>query len=197
MGLPSSVSGCYSSFSTSPTMAMCSSSSCFCSTVEGERAVRCRWQMQHGERVAAVKFSSDRRKAAQKIWVTATGATSQNRPCGLFWQVNQSSFSTSPTMAMCSSSSCFCSTVEGERAVRCRWQMQHGERVAAVKFSSDRRKAAQKIWVTATGATSQNRPCGLFWQVDQSSFSTSPTMAMCSSSSCFCSTVEGAPIMIS
>ena len=31
----------------------------------------------------------------------------------------------------------------------------------------------------------------------QSSFSTLPTMAMCSSSSCFCSTVEGAPIMIS
>ena len=31
----------------------------------------------------------------------------------------------------------------------------------------------------------------------QSSFSTSPTMAMCSSSSCFCSTTEGAPIMIS
>ena len=31
----------------------------------------------------------------------------------------------------------------------------------------------------------------------QSSFSTSPTMAMCSSSSCFCSTVDGAPIMMS
>ncbi len=42
--------------------------------------MRCRWQMQHGERVAAVKFSSGSRKAAQKIWVTATGATSQNRP---------------------------------------------------------------------------------------------------------------------
>ena len=36
-----------------------------------------------------------------------------------------------------------------------------------------------------------------FGKGNQSSFSTSPTMAMCSSSSCFCSTVEGAPIMIS
>ena len=33
--------------------------------------------------------------------------------------------------------------------------------------------------------------------VHQSSFSTSPTMAMCSSSSCFCSTAEGAPIITS
>ena len=34
----------------------------------GERAVRCLWQMKHGERVAAVKISSARRKAARKFW---------------------------------------------------------------------------------------------------------------------------------
>ena len=34
----------------------------------GERTERCRWQMQRGERVAAVKISSVRRKAARKFW---------------------------------------------------------------------------------------------------------------------------------
>ena len=34
----------------------------------GERAERCRWQKQRSERVAAVKISSVRRKAAQKFW---------------------------------------------------------------------------------------------------------------------------------
>ena len=29
-----------------------------CSHWRGERAVRCRWQMKHGERVAAVKISA-------------------------------------------------------------------------------------------------------------------------------------------
>ena len=35
----------------------------------GERSERCQWQMKRGERVAAVKISSARRKAAQKFWV--------------------------------------------------------------------------------------------------------------------------------
>ena len=35
----------------------------------GERAVRCQWQIKHGERVAAVKISSVRRKATKKFWV--------------------------------------------------------------------------------------------------------------------------------
>ena len=34
----------------------------------GERTERCRWQKQRSERVAAVKISSVRRKAAQKFW---------------------------------------------------------------------------------------------------------------------------------
>ena len=34
----------------------------------GERTERCRWQIQRGERVAAVKISSVRRKAARKFW---------------------------------------------------------------------------------------------------------------------------------
>ena len=34
----------------------------------GERTERCQWQMKRGERVAAVKISSVRRKAAQKFW---------------------------------------------------------------------------------------------------------------------------------
>ena len=34
----------------------------------GERTKRCRWQRKRGERVAAVKISSVRRKAAQKFW---------------------------------------------------------------------------------------------------------------------------------
>ena len=34
----------------------------------GERTERCQWQMKRGERVAAVKILSVRRKAAQKFW---------------------------------------------------------------------------------------------------------------------------------
>ena len=34
----------------------------------GERIERCRWQKKRDERVAAVKISSVRRKAAQKFW---------------------------------------------------------------------------------------------------------------------------------
>ena len=34
----------------------------------GERTGRCQWQKQRSERVAAVKISSVRRKAAQKFW---------------------------------------------------------------------------------------------------------------------------------
>ena len=34
----------------------------------GERTERCQWQKQRSERVAAVKISSVRRKAAQKFW---------------------------------------------------------------------------------------------------------------------------------
>ena len=40
-----------------------------CGAMWRERAVRCQWQMKHGERVAAVKISSVRRKATKKFWV--------------------------------------------------------------------------------------------------------------------------------
>ena len=46
---------------------------------EGERAVRCQWQMKHGERVAAVKISSGRRKAARKFWVPQQEQVSTDR----------------------------------------------------------------------------------------------------------------------
>ena len=39
----------------------------------GERTERCRWQRKRSERVAAVKISSVRRKAAQKIWAPQQG----------------------------------------------------------------------------------------------------------------------------
>ena len=39
----------------------------------GERTERCQWQEKRGERVAAVKISSVRRKAAQKFWAPQQG----------------------------------------------------------------------------------------------------------------------------
>ena len=39
----------------------------------GERIERRRWRMKRDERVAAVKISSVRRKAAQKFWVPQQG----------------------------------------------------------------------------------------------------------------------------
>ena len=42
-------------------------------TARGERTERCQWQMKRGERVAAVKISSVRRKAAQKFWAPQQG----------------------------------------------------------------------------------------------------------------------------
>ena len=42
-------------------------------TGRGERTERCRWQRKRGERVAAVKISSVRRKAAQKFWAPQQG----------------------------------------------------------------------------------------------------------------------------
>ena len=39
----------------------------------GERTERCQWQKKRSERVAAVKISSVRRKAAQKFWAPQQG----------------------------------------------------------------------------------------------------------------------------
>ena len=39
----------------------------------GERTERCQWQRKRSERVAAVKISSVRRKAAQKFWAPQQG----------------------------------------------------------------------------------------------------------------------------
>ena len=50
----------------------------------GERAERCQWQEKRGERVAAVKISSVRRKAAQKFWAPQQGhppPPSSRPPC--------------------------------------------------------------------------------------------------------------------
>ena len=50
---------------------------CHCETSSqtgrGERTERCQWQKKRGERVAAVKISSVRRKAAQKFWAPQQG----------------------------------------------------------------------------------------------------------------------------
>ena len=42
-------------------------------STRGERGERCQWQRKRGERVAAVKISSVRRKAAQKFWAPQQG----------------------------------------------------------------------------------------------------------------------------
>ena len=46
----------------------------------GERTERCRWQMQRGERVAAVKISSVRCKAARKFWAPQQDHRPLRRP---------------------------------------------------------------------------------------------------------------------
>ena len=48
----------------------------------GERAERCQWQEKRGERVAAVKVSSVRRKAAQKFWAPQQGHRPLRNPIG-------------------------------------------------------------------------------------------------------------------
>ena len=53
-------------------------------TGRGERTERCQWQKKRGERVAAVKISSVRRKAAQKFWAPQQGhphPPSSRPPC--------------------------------------------------------------------------------------------------------------------
>ena len=47
----------------------------------GERTERCQWQEKRGERVAAVKISSVRRKAAQKFWAPQQ----DHRPLRIFF----------------------------------------------------------------------------------------------------------------
>ena len=47
----------------------------------GERTERCQWQKQRSERVAAVKISSVRRKAAQKFWAPQQ----DHRPLRIFF----------------------------------------------------------------------------------------------------------------
>ena len=51
----------------------------------GERTERCQWQRKRSERVAAVKISSVRRKAAQKFWAPQQGhcpLRTHNKRCG-------------------------------------------------------------------------------------------------------------------
>ena len=60
-----------------------------------------------------------------------------------------------PMLYRTSCKRCHCETSSqtgrGERAERCQWQKKRGERVAAVKISSVRRKAAQKFWTPQQG----------------------------------------------
>ena len=60
-----------------------------------------------------------------------------------------------PMLYRTSCKRCHCETSSqtgrGERAERCQWQKKRGERVAAVKISSVRRKAAQKFWAPQQG----------------------------------------------
>ena len=54
--------------------------------------MRCQWQIKHGERVAAVKISSARRKAAQKFWAPqqdiAAEIDTKNMPLAYFLNVS-------------------------------------------------------------------------------------------------------------
>ena len=60
-----------------------------------------------------------------------------------------------PMLYRTSCKRCHCETSSqtgrGERAERCQWQTKRGERVAAVKILSVRRKAAQKFWAPQQG----------------------------------------------
>ena len=58
----------------------------------------------------------------------ASAPTEGNKKCGAYWA------------GRC-----------GERTERCQWQRERSERVAAVKISSVRRKAAQKFWAPQQG----------------------------------------------
>ena len=55
---------------------------------------------------------------------------------------------------------------EGERSERCQRQMKRGERVAAVKISSVRRKAAWKFWAPQQGSVRIDRRVRLMGAVD-------------------------------
>ena len=55
---------------------------------------------------------------------------------------------------------------EGERSERCQRQIQRGERVAGVKISSARRKAAWKFWAPQQEGVRTNRPVRLMGAVD-------------------------------
>ena len=70
-----------------------------------------------------------------QISLSSVGADASVRPPMLY--------RTSCKRCHCETSS---QTGRGERAERCQWQKKRGERVAAVKILSVRRKAAQKFW---------------------------------------------------
>ena len=75
-----------------------------------------------------------------QISLSSVGADASVRPPMLY--------RTSCKRCHCETSS---QTGRGERAERCQWQKKRGERVAAVKISSVRRKAAQKFWAPQQG----------------------------------------------
>ena len=80
------------------------------------------------------------RTGLAQISLSSVGADASVRPPMLY--------RTSCKRCHCETSS---QTGRGERAERCQWQKKRGERVAAVKISSVRRKAAQKFWAPQQG----------------------------------------------
>ena len=76
-----------------------------------------------------------RHRPLRRVWGWCVGITDCHSQCA-HWLRNDRFFARG----------CGRSGRCGERTERCRWQRKRSERVAAVKISSVRRKAAQKFW---------------------------------------------------
>ena len=96
----------------------------------GERTERCQWQRKRSERVAAVKISSVRRKAAQKFWAPQQDHRPLRRVCGvrkpgsrgmLFWR----GFTPYGWYAGCENRARSCS-VPGEVSLLCFYRSHSG-----------------------------------------------------------------------
>ena len=108
----------------------------------GERTERRRWRRKRSERVAAVKISSVRRKAAQKFWAPQQ----DHRPLRRGYKRCGKTGRRGRRPLRKRNKKCRWAGRCGERTERCQWQRERSERVAAVKILSVRRKVAQKFW---------------------------------------------------
>ena len=88
-------------------------------TGRGERAERCQWQKERGERVAAVKISSVRLKAARKFW-----APQQGHPFSLAGTTLPALRATSPYTG---EAFLLPPLRKGKSPKRCQWQKKRGD----------------------------------------------------------------------